>query len=78
MASRLQGSDAASIESCRKETAPTAQPPQRKESSPLTGELLVAARKGYSSQVERLLREGGGAAAAVTDKVGLPATVRSR
>lgn len=38
-------------------------------SSPLNAELLVAARKGNSDQVERCLREGGGAGAATTDRV---------
>ena len=38
-------------------------------SSPLNAEMLIAARKGNTDQVERCLREGGGAGAATTDKV---------
>ena len=40
-------------------------------SSPLNAELLVAARKGNTDQVERCLGEGGGAGAATTDKVSI-------
>ena len=43
---------------------------QKGSVSPLTSELLIAARKGYSKEVKRILTEGGGSvAAATTDKV---------
>lgn len=46
---------------------------KRKESkSPLTNDLLIAARKGHSKDVERLLDlEGGVAAVKALDKVGV-------
>ena len=44
---------------------------KKQQASPLTNELLIAARKGYSKEVRRILTEGGGSAAASTlDRVG--------
>ena len=74
MASQLKVGDASSsstADSRRKEISRADHPSQWNGSSPLNAELLIAARKGNASQVESILREGGGAGAAVTDKVGL-------
>lgn len=37
--------------------------------SPMTNELLIAARKGYSKEIERILMETGESAANVVDRV---------
>ena len=37
--------------------------------SPMTNELLIAARKGYSKEMERILMETGESAANVVDRV---------
>lgn len=69
MASLLQGKGSegeASPASSREASQVT----QQSGSSPLNTELLVAARKGDKELVARCLREGGGAGATVTDKVG--------
>ena len=41
----------------------------RKAESPVVNELLVSARKGFSDHVLELLKEGGSAKTAATDKV---------
>ena len=80
MASQLQVGDPSgnvypsTTDSRRKKNSRTDHSPQRNESSPLNGELLIAARKGNASQVRNLLREWGGAGATATDKVGLLVT----
>ena len=39
---------------------------KQKSVSPLTNELLIASRKGYTNEVKRILAEGGGSLAQST------------
>ena len=41
----------------------------KKAESPVVSEILFSARKGYTTEVLRLLQEGGPEKASVTDKV---------
>ncbi len=45
---------------------------KNKQKSPQTNELLIASRKGYASEVKRILAEGGGSVAeSIQDKVSI-------
>ena len=52
------------------------QDPNRGCASPVTNELLIAARKGYSKELERILEEKGSAVATSTlDRVRMQAII---